>query len=61
MGQELVKYSGAAELVESSDHRIVVNAPTANQQRLRQMLQGGVSPEQSRCYHPPEMLNEHAE
>ena len=61
MGQEIVKHGGAAELIKSSDHRIVVNAPTANQQRLRQMLQGGVSPEQSRCYHPPEMLNEHAE
>ena len=61
MGQELIKYSGAGDLVEKSDHRLVVTAPTANQRRLREMLHGEVSLEQSRCYHPPEMPNEPAE
>ncbi len=53
MGQELVKFNGATGIVERPDYSVALSGLTPNQERLRELINGEVAPEDSRLYHPP--------
>ncbi|MEM6498809.1 MAG: hypothetical protein AAF709_19080 [Pseudomonadota bacterium] len=55
MGQELVKFNGATGIVERPEYSLALSARTPNQERLRELINGEVAPEESRFYHPPNL------
>ncbi len=56
MGQEIVRSVTSSHLVERRETETVEAAPTDNQKRLRDMLQGDAEFETTRFYHPPETV-----